>query len=256
MPAALRIIGGIDVCIVLHIILDYISHMNVDELYGLVPIAALTMADQVEARLHEYIIKRAIKPGDAIPREQELADALGVSRNVVREALSRLKMLGLIESRKKRGMILTKPDVMRGFQRIVHPSILDEDVRKQLFELRLVLEVGLGDLLFKRKTPEQLRKLEAVVDREKTASTQIERIRCEFDFHSTLYEMAGNETLHRFQAILMPVFEYVVEYESKLQHTSTGTVTHEDLVKILRGDDPGEYANAMRRHLEPHFGHL
>lgn len=227
-----------------------------NELYKLVPIAALTMADQVEARLHEYIIKRAIKPGEPIPKEQELADALGVSRNVVREALSRLRMLGLIDSKKKRGMILTQPDVMKGLERIIHPSILDEAVRKQLFELRLVLEVGLGDLLFKRKTPELLAKLKAVVEREQKASTQIERIRCELEFHSTLYEMAGNETLKRFQAILWPVFEYVVEYQSKLQHTSAGSVTHADLVGILYGDKPDEYANAMRKHLAPHFAHL
>src|SRR5690606_21066002 len=123
-----------------------------NELYKLVPIATLTMADQVEAQLHENIIKRAIKPGEPIPKEQELATALGVSRNVVREALSRLRMLGLIDSKKRRGMILTQPDVMKGLERIVHPSILDESTRKQLFELRLVLEVGLGDLLFKRKT--------------------------------------------------------------------------------------------------------
>lgn len=227
-----------------------------NELYKLMPIATLTMADQVEAQLHEYIIKRAIKPGEAIPKEQELADALGVSRNVVREALSRLRMLGLIDSRKRRGMILTQPDVMKGLKRILHPTILDETIRKQLFELRLVLEVGLGDLLFKRKTADQLKKLDAVVERERRASTQIERIRCEFEFHSTLYEMAGNDTLKRFQTILMPVFEYVVEYESKLQHTSVGTVTHADLVKILYGNNPGEYPNAMRKHLEPHFGHL
>jgi DNA-binding FadR family transcriptional regulator len=95
-----------------------------------------------------------------------------------------------------------------------------------------------------------------VVERERKASTQIERIRCEFEFHSTLYEMAGNETLKRFQNILIPVFEYVVEYESKLQHTSAGTVTHADLVKILYGNKAAEYPNAMRKHLEPHFGHL
>lgn len=214
------------------------------------------MADQVEAKLHEYIIKSAIRPGDPIPKEQELAEALGVSRNVVREALSRLRMLGLIDSKKRRGMILTQPDVLKGLQRILHPSILDESIRKQLFELRLVLEVGLGDLLFKRKTPKQLQKMAQIVEREKTASTKIERIRCEFDFHSTLYEMAGNDTLKRFQAILMPVFEYVVEYESKLQHTSTGKVTHADLLRILSEGSPDDFPNAMRRHLDPHFKHL
>jgi DNA-binding FadR family transcriptional regulator len=226
------------------------------DLFKLKPIAYLTMADQVETQLREYIIKRSIKPGDPIPKETEIAQALGVSRNVVREALSRLRMLGMIESRKKRGMILTQPDVMKGLECIIHPTILDEQVRKQLFELRLVLEVGLGDLLFRRRTPGQLKKLDAVVERERKATTQIERIRCEVDFHSTLYEMAGNDTLKRFQDILMPVFEYVVEYESKLDHTSVGSVTHADLVVILHSDKPDNYPNAMRRHLMPHFDQL
>src|SRR5688572_8585956 len=231
--------------------------MSIDkDLFKLKPIAYTTMADQVETHLREYIIKRSIKPGDSIPKETELAEGLGVSRNVVREALSRLRMLGLIESRKKRGMILTQPDVMKGLERILHPTILDTEVRKQLFELRLVLEVGLGDLLFERKTEAQLKKLAAVVEREQKATTQIERVRCEVDFHATLYEMAGNETLKRFQTILMPVFEYVVEYESKLDHTSTGSVTHADLVKILLGNNREEFPNAMRKHLLPHFEHL
>ena len=186
-------------------------------------------------------------------KETELAAALGVSRNIVREALSRLRMLGLIESRKRRGMILTQPDVMNGFERILHPTIVDINFRKQLFELRLVLEVGLGDLLFARKNEAHLAKLDAIVERERKANTQIERIRCEVDFHSTLYEMAGNDTLKRFQTILMPVFEYVVEYESQLQHTSIGSVTHADLVRILYGNNTDEYPNAMRQHLGPTF---
>jgi DNA-binding FadR family transcriptional regulator len=145
---------------------------------------------------------------------------------------------------------------MKGLERILHPTMLDINIRKQLFELRLVLEVGLGDLLFARKTESQLKKLDLIVEREQKANTQIERIRCEVDFHSTLYEMAGNDTLKRFQTILMPVFEYVVEYESKLEHTSVGSVTHADLVKILYGNKADEYSNAMRKHLAPHFDHL
>jgi len=145
---------------------------------------------------------------------------------------------------------------MKGLELIIHPTILDESVRKQLFELRLVLEVGLGDLLFRRKTDEYLKKLDVIVEREQKATTQIERIRCEVDFHSTLYEMAGNETLKRFQDILMPVFEYVVEYESKLDHTSVGSVTHADLVKILYADNADAFPNAMRKHLMPHLEHL
>jgi GntR family transcriptional regulator, transcriptional repressor for pyruvate dehydrogenase complex len=46
------------------------------------------MADQVETQLRDYIIKRSIRPGDSIHKEMEMAEALGVSSNVVRETLS------------------------------------------------------------------------------------------------------------------------------------------------------------------------
>ncbi len=49
-----------------------------------------------------------MKSGDAIPREKELSDTPGVSRSVLREALSLLRMLGLIESRTRQGIVFRK----------------------------------------------------------------------------------------------------------------------------------------------------
>ena len=71
-----------------------------------------TMADVVEVRLRDYLKEKSFKPGDPLPTEVDLAETLGVSRNVVREALSRLRMLGMVETKKKRGMILARPDIL------------------------------------------------------------------------------------------------------------------------------------------------
>src|SRR5690606_2894900 len=115
-------------------------------LSGLEPIVSLTMADRVEAQLRKYLREEGLTPGESIPKEIELAEALGVSRNVVREALSRFRMLGLIESKKRRGMVLARPDVLVSLEKVLDPHILSKDTRKELFELRLVLEMGLADL--------------------------------------------------------------------------------------------------------------
>lgn len=125
-------------------------------------IEATTMADMVELRLRQYLKKKAFKPGDALPKELELAEALDVSRNVVREALSRLRMLGMIESKKKRGMVLTEPDILGGFERVMDPLLLEHKTLEDLFELRLVLEMGLADLLFTRKTKRILKNWKAL----------------------------------------------------------------------------------------------
>lgn len=222
---------------------------------GLEPIIGLNMADQVEGRLRAYFKQQGFQPGDALPKENEMAEALKVSRTVIREALSRLRMLGMVESRKKRGMILTEPDVLSGLDRIVDSNLLSRQAQKQLFELRLVIEVGLADLLFLRKDAESLQALEEIVAREETqALTPADHARYEVEFHGMLYKMTGNETLHRFQQMLVYVFDYALEVTSGLEEkVRTGSVSHRDLVNIIRDGKPERFRNAMRQHLQPYY---
>jgi len=211
-----------------------------------------TMADIVEVRLIEFLKKRAFKPGDTLPKEMEIAEALGVSRNIVREGLSRLKMLGLIESRKKRGTVFVNPDILGTFEKILDPLIIDDATLKDIFELRLVLEMGLGKLLFRNKTHKD------IVDLEKIAKNQdLEddtfRIKHEVSFHGKLYEITGNVTLKRFQKMLLPIFGYVTSMEDR---PIRGKTSHLDLVEILRNGTIEDFNKGMEEHLQPHFDRL
>ena len=88
---------------------------------------AVTLVDQVEDSLLNYFREHDLRIGDSIPNELDLAAALGVARSVLREALSRLKMMGMIETRTRKGMILTEPSILGGMKRVVDPRILSED---------------------------------------------------------------------------------------------------------------------------------
>lgn len=215
------------------------------------PIANTTMADVVEVRLREYLKKKSFLPGDPLPKEQELAEALGISRNVLREALSRLKMLGMIESKKKRGMILAKPDILGAFEKVLDPLIIDKDTLQDIFELRLVLEMGLADLLYIRKTDQAIKELEKIAKEEETDASF--RVQNEIAFHGKLYEMTGNDTLKRFQIMLLPIFAYVITQEKK---PIRGKVSHKDLVKILKNGTKEDFKKGMLAHLQPHFNRL
>jgi GntR family transcriptional repressor for pyruvate dehydrogenase complex len=210
-----------------------------------------TMADVVEAQLRAYLKKMSFKPGDALPKETELADALGVSRNVVREALSRLRMLGMIETRKRRGMVLVSPDILQAFERVLDPPIIDDATLEDIFELRLVIEMGLADLLFVRMKPADIKELEAIADNEVVHKSF--QVKNEIAFHGKLYDMTGNATLKRFQIMLLPVFAHVTTHVDK--HIS-GKVSHKDLVKILKKGSKEEFKKAMYEHLKPHFDRL
>src|SRR2546423_3747766 len=125
-----------------------------------------SLVDKVEGSLVELLQQRKVKVGDTIPKELELAEALGVSRTVIREALMRLRMMGLIESKKKKGSVITSPDLFGIMSKSMNPHVLDQDTLKGMFEIRLVLEIGMADFIFQRIKKEDIDELREIVSKE------------------------------------------------------------------------------------------
>jgi GntR family transcriptional regulator, transcriptional repressor for pyruvate dehydrogenase complex len=214
-----------------------------------------SLVDKVEMNLIDFFINKALSPGDVIPKEVELAQAMGVSRTVIRESLNRLKTMGLIESIKHKGTLIKSPDLPGILQKSMIPNILDQKSLKDAFELRLVLEVGMADFVVRRATDEDIAELADIVQNEMSPSSNtLFDVDYEIRFHGKLYEITGNETLRGFQKMLLPVFNYV--YSSGLINIVNPRkkyVSHKELVEILRQRDAGQFRKAMRRHLENHF---
>jgi len=215
------------------------------------PIEHQTQVDKIENRLEEYFKEGHFKPGDYLPKEVDIAQALGVSRTAVREALSRFKTLGIIESRKNRGMMLTRPDVLGNMQRVMDPRLLDPETMRDMFEMRLVIEIGLGHILFLRKTPADIQRLEEIADSEDRSEDRIERLRLDVEFHAHLYRMSGNDTIIRFQNMLIPIFDIVDKVHASRTDISPPShrATHRDLIDELRSGTPAGFRNKMESHL-------
>ena len=217
-----------------------------------------TLVEKVEDRLVELLQQSKLKVGDSIPKELELAEALGVSRTVIREALTRLKIMGLIETKKKKGSVITSPDLFGMMGKSINPHILDQETMKEMFEIRLVLEIGMADFLFQRITNEDIEELKEIVSNEPPVTdSHLFNIDHEVAFHGKLYEITGNETLKKFQKLLLPIFDYV--YNSgllKKQPAQRKFVSHKGLVDILENGSPELFRNGMRNHLENHFARL
>jgi GntR family transcriptional repressor for pyruvate dehydrogenase complex len=167
-------------------------------------------------------------------------------------------MMGLIETKKKKGSVITSPDIFGIMSKTMNPHVLDQDTLKGIFEIRLALEIGMADFLFQRITPEDIKELKEIVENEPdTAQNYIFHIDHEIVFHGKLYEITGNDTLKTFQKMLLPVFDYV--HNSGLLKKQTQIqkfVSHKGLVDILENGSPELFRNAMRNHLENHFARL
>jgi GntR family transcriptional regulator, transcriptional repressor for pyruvate dehydrogenase complex len=217
-----------------------------------------SLVDKVEMNLIDFFIKKEYKPGDTIPKEIELSQAMGVSRTVVRESLTRLKTLGIIEAVKHKGTIIKSPDLSALLAKSMIPRMLDNSTLKDIFELRLVIEIGMADLIFQHVTPEDIAELEQIINKEPEKSDDVLfDVEHEIKFHGKLYEIARNETLLKFQQILLPVFNYM--YDSGLINKPIRKrthVSHQGLVNVLKNGTPDKFRAAMRNHLENHFQRL
>ncbi|WP_223815389.1 MULTISPECIES: FadR/GntR family transcriptional regulator [Sphingobacterium] len=217
-----------------------------------------SLVDKAEKSIIEYIKINKLKIGDSLPKELELTEKLGVSRTVIREALLRLKSIGLIESKKHKGAVLTNPDVLRSFKKIFHPSLLDEGTLKDLFELRLALEVGIADFIINNITEEDIKELESITEEIVSGDAALPwSIEDEKKFHGKLYEISGNSMLLELQELLIPIFQYVHQSGILDKPIMEGEfISHKELVDILKLRDADAYRKAIRTHLNNHFARI
>lgn len=215
----------------------------------------ITLVDQVEEKLITYFKEQGFQTGSAVPNEMELAAALGVARSVLREALSRFKMIGMIESRTRRGMVITEPSLFGGVRRSLNPLLMNEHTILDLLEFRIALEIGISGSIFLKITPASIQELEEIVRLGAVFGNNQYAPLSEYHFHTKLYEITGNKTISEFQEIIHPVLCFVRnKYKDffasiALDIKNEGKqVTHEQLLQYIKNGDEEGYKKAIEQH--------
>ena len=206
---------------------------------------SVTLADGVEDSLLRYIRRSKLEAGDALPKEEELAARLSVSRHIVREGLSRLKTLGLIESRKRRGMTLARPNAFAGVSKLAEARLFSDGERREMMGLRVVMELGMAEFICRRKTPALVAELRKYAGREQSSQD----IPLEIAFHTRLFAIGGNTMANQFQEILVTAFQ------THRRGGSSGvlkTPSHREICDVLESGTAEEFYRVLRAHFEPY----
>ena len=156
-------------------------------------------------------------------------------------------MIGLVESRKKKGMILAEPELFNGFERAASAQFFSEKKLKELLEFRFILEMGLPDLLYRKKGNINFELLEELANKYETAKSDELRVKYDREFHAELYRATKNETIHRFVTILTPILEFQASTEGDKKNSP---MSHTDLVNVLKTGSKTQFRNAMEKHLK------
>lgn len=211
------------------------------------PIHTSTLADGVENSLIRFISHQTMQPGDLLPREEEIAEALNVSRLSVREGIGRLKALGLIEPRKRRGTVLRKPDPFLAFSKIASANLFTSEDYLDFMEMRIALELGMCEWIYIRKTEEQ-------IDRLREIAMGIDDVESEKEFHTYLMQIAGNCGVEEFRTIIAEFFKYPKEHDQDFWERTREE--HLELCDVLEHGSAIDFYTAMRKHFQPYFNKI
>ena len=205
--------------------------------------------------IERHIAERGLAPGDALPTELEIAAAAGVGRSSVREALTALKVLGIIRSRRKGGIRIIRDPVLLEL-RPYFAERYDSAARfADAMEFRAAIEWGLSPLTLDRVQPDMLTALRAVLRSVAASATpsQAEVEAAEVRFHTLLTLGSGNRLAGLFARLYVPIFapEYAVApaWTGAPAEVAGWLRDHEGLVTALAAGDARRFFRRLKRHV-------
>ena len=154
---------------------------------------------EISNYLQQEIRQGHLAAGARIPTEAQLCDQFKVSRNVVREAVARLKSEGLVESHQGIGTFVSKKNLRSGFR--INNAEVQGDLAKlrQLYEMRLDLEISAAGMAARRRSREQLEKIQQLfIELRQAAWTDTNLVEKSLAFKQAIVEATGNEYFESF----------------------------------------------------------
>ena len=206
---------------------------------------------EIVDQIQQQILSGALKPGDQIPAERDLADRFGVSRTAVREAIKSLTEKGLIEVFVGRGTFVTSlsPD------RVVESMTLllrnEPHNVATLQEARELLEVPTARLAAERRSEENLARLRAITaELEEQQSVPARLVDGDTEFHVEVARATGNPVLVLLSQTIVALLRSERLYREDWEALLPGALDqHREIIEAIADRDGDRAASAMMDHL-------
>lgn len=156
----------------------------------------MALTDEAINKIKRMITSGELGPGDRLPREADLAERLGLSRNSLREAVRALSTINVLDVRQGDGTYVTSLDP--GLLLDTLSFVVDfhrDDTVLQFFEVRRILEPAATALAAERMSVADIGKLQVLLDELNTAPSVSALVANDLEFHRRIAAGAGNAVL-------------------------------------------------------------
>ena len=156
----------------------------------------MALTDQAIVKIKDMILAGELKPGDRLPPEKELSEALGLSRSSLREAVKALEIIHVLDVRRGDGTYVTslKPEVLLGAMSFMADIHQDASVL-ELFAVRRILEPAAAAMACGRVTTADVARLRSLLAEVAAGTSVDDLVAHDLIFHRSVCELSGNAYL-------------------------------------------------------------
>lgn len=218
--------------------------------------------EDVVEQIRKLILEGALAPGDQLLPERQLAEKLGVSRSAVREALTSLVSLGLLEITPGSGAYVKEVKIDDLIEPLAAVMLKEIDNIFDLLEARLVLETGAARLAAARAERTDLYEMhEFVRDMENDVNEGRNTDESDSQFHFSVVRASHNPVILNLMTVLMGLMkEYYGPSRKKLvelrKDRDMWSRQHKETYEAIKAGDPEGAAAAVTRHLNTTISEL
>jgi DNA-binding GntR family transcriptional regulator len=217
--------------------------LGVDVSSVLTPTAPVHLSDTVTERLRRTIVEGRFSPGDRL-REEQLAEALDVSRGPIRDALRDLEREGLVVRRRNRGAIVA--------------SLSRADV-EEVYSMRAAIEPLVCAWSARNANEADWADMQTMIDEYSdlaATATPHEAADADLRFHDIIYRSAGHRRVQRLWQDLRPqvyIFLLARKYVGTTEFRDIMIEKHRAILTAIRSRDPEAARETATRHVEASY---
>ncbi len=213
-----------------------------------------TLVQRIISKIQERLVKGALRAGDRLPPEGELAAQLGVGRTSVREAMKVLSALGVVDIRRGDGTFVASGDSFQLLNPLEFALILGRGDARELLELRRVIDLGCCDLVVQRATKDDMEGLSSLAKQHKTlveAGAAAELIGAkDIEFHRAFLGATRNRPMIKVGRTIWALFVQSILNAEDPQPVSKKSVQHHlDIVRAIEAGNVEKAKEIIEAHL-------
>ena len=223
------------------------------------PIQKINAVEQVYDQMQGLLIDGTWHAGDKLPTENELSAAFGVSRMTIRQAMQKLKALGLIETRTGSGSYVREVNPEDSLNELIPFMYIGSPSQIHVFQFREMIDSESVRIATASADEKSLKRLEDLLARMKQASVDDDAkafSKYDLKYHMTIVKMTGNPLMVKAYELLLNVLTESMDYVIERMKYKPALDYHRRILDAMKKKDEVLAENLMHEHIRQNYDYF